>query len=98
MLGRPYKVRIIRKDPAIKQFSPRGRHGRPGHTNLKYEEFEAIRLTDYVGLDQKDSARFMDISQQTFSRLLKSARKSLAKALVKGEIIQINGGHYTIAK
>ena len=98
MRGRPHKIRIIRKDPAIKQFSPRGRAGRPGYAWLKYEEFEAIRLSDHVGLDQKESARFMGISQQTFSRLIKSARKTLAKALVKGEIIEIDGGHYTVAK
>ena len=98
MLGRPNKVRIIAKDPEIKQFSPRGRHGRPGHTGLKYDELEAIRLSDHVGLDQTEAAGFMGISQQTFSRILKSGRKSVAKALIKGDIIEINGGHYRLQK
>jgi len=98
MRGRPNKVRIIRKDPEIKQFSPRGRHGRPGHTGLKYDEFEAIRLSDHVGLDQTEAAGFMGISQQTFSRILKGARKSVARALIKGDIIQIDGGHYKLQK
>lgn len=98
MRGRPNKIKIIRKDPEIHQFSPRGRAGRPGNTGLKYEEFEAIRLSDHIGLDQTEAAGFMGISQQTFSRILKGARKSLARALVKGEIINIDGGHYRIEK
>ncbi len=96
--GRPVKVKTIRKKPPISQFSPRGRIGRPGYAGLKFEEFEAIRLADHTGLSQKDAARFMDISQQTFSRILRNARKNIAKAIVNGDIIRINGGRYKIEK
>jgi len=96
--GRPIKVKTIRKKPPISQFSPRGRIGRPGYAGLKFEEFEAIRLSDHIGLDQKQAAKFMEISQQTFSRLLRNARKNIAKALVDGEIIRIDGGRYKIEK
>ena len=98
MLGRPRKPRIIQKKPDISQFSPRGRIGRPGSLDLKYEEFEAIRLTDHVGLNQLEAAKFMGISQQTLSRVLKSGRKSLAEALVKGLIIRVSGGDFKIEK
>lgn len=90
--GRPVKVKTIRKRPPISQFSPRGRVGRPGYAGLKFEEFEAIRLADHTGLDQKEAAKFMEISQQTFSRILRSGRKNVAKALVDGDIIRISGG------
>lgn len=96
--GRPRKIRIIRKEPQIRQFSPRGKIGRPGYMELKYEEIEAIRLSDYVGLGQAEAADFMEISQQTFSRVLKKARKSLAEALIRGEAIKIGGGDYKIEK
>lgn len=96
--GRPVKVKTIRKKPVISQFSPRGRLGRPGYAGLKFEEFEAIRLKDHIGLDQKASAKFMDISQQTFSRVLRRARKAIAKALVNGDIIRIGGGEVRIEK
>jgi predicted DNA-binding protein (UPF0251 family) len=49
-----------------------------------------------MGLDQRESAKMMGISQQTFSRVLRVARKSLAEALVNGEIIKVGGGHYKI--
>lgn len=98
MYGRPRKVRIVRKNPVIKQFSPRGRIGRPGSMGLRTEEFEAIRLADYLGLGQRDAARFMGISQQTFSRVLKNGRKSLAEALIKGHTICIKGGDFRLEK
>ena len=98
MKGRPKKRRILQKEPAITQFSPRGRAGRPGEIQIKYEEYEAIRLNDQVEVSQKDAAAFMGISQQTFSRILKTGRKKLAEALVKGKIIKVAGGSYRIEK
>ena len=95
--GRPKKYRIVRRDPRISQFSPRGRPGRPDQVDLSMDEFEAIRLADYMGFSQKEAAKSMRISQQTFSRVLKRARKSLANGLVSGATIKIQGGHYVIS-
>lgn len=97
-MPRPTKVRIIRRDPKVRRFSPRGRIGRPGSLALKVEESEAIRLADYLELDQREAAKFMGISQQTFSRVLKKARKHLAEALIRGLIINIKGGDFKIEK
>ena len=96
--GRPRKKRILRSEPEITQFSPRGRIGRPDHSELKYEEFEALRLADHMGLSQSEASKFMGVSQQTFSRVLKNARKSLAGALVKGKIIRVKGGDFKVEK
>ncbi|MFA4982383.1 MAG: DUF134 domain-containing protein [Candidatus Omnitrophota bacterium] len=98
MKGRPRKLRIIQKEPQIRQFSPRGRIGRPGYMILKHEELEAIRLSDHLDMSQHQAARFMGISQQTFSRVLKSARKCLAEALIKGQIIKVDGGDFRMEK
>lgn len=95
--GRPKKYRIVRQDPKISQFSPRGRPGRPDEVNLTMDEFEAIRLADFLGFSQKEAARSMRISQQTFSRIFKKARKNLANGLIRGTIIKIQGGHYVIS-
>jgi hypothetical protein len=95
--GRPKKYRIVRTDPKISQFSPRGKAGRPDEVDLAMDEFEAVRLTDFMGLSQKEAARLMRISQPTFSRTLDRARKTITTALVKGTIIKIQGGHYVIS-
>ena len=95
--GRPKKRRLVKDDPKIVQFSPRGKPGRPDEADLAMDEFEAIRLIDCLGQDQKRAAQAMHISQQTFSRILKKARKIVADALVNGKILKIQGGHYVIS-
>ncbi len=95
--GRPKKYRIVKQDPRISQFSPRGRPGRPDEVNLGMEEFEAVRLTDFMGHSQKEAAKSMRISQPTFSRILKRAHKAIADSLVGGKIIKIQGGTYVIS-
>ncbi|MBM3255724.1 MAG: DUF134 domain-containing protein [Candidatus Omnitrophica bacterium] len=94
--GRPKKYRIIRADPRISQFSPRGKPGRPDEITLNMDQFEALRLADFKGLTQKEAAKSMQISQQTFSRIIKKAHKAIAQALVKGNIIRIQGGSYCL--
>jgi predicted DNA-binding protein (UPF0251 family) len=96
--GRPKKYRIVRLDPKIAQFSPRGKPGRPDEIDLTLDEYEAIRLQDHMGLSQKEAARSMHISQQTFSRIIKRAHKALADAVVSGKIIKIQGGTYIISR
>lgn len=98
MKGRPKKPRIVKNEPNSRQFSPRGRVGRPGENLLKYEELEAVRLADYMGMDQAEAAESMGISQQTFSRVLKNARRCLAEAIVIGKIIKVDGGVFRIEK
>lgn len=98
MRGRPRKYRIVHHNPKISQFSPRGRPGRPDITTLSVDCFEAIHLADFMGLSQKKAAISMRISQQTFSRILREARKKIAEAIIKGQIIKIQGGSYVITQ
>jgi predicted DNA-binding protein (UPF0251 family) len=95
--GRPGKYRIVRVDPKISQFSPRGRPGRPEEVEIKMDEYEALRLADCQNLSQKEAAKSMRISQQTFSRILRKAHKLLAKGITTGSAIKIQGGQYVIS-
>jgi uncharacterized protein len=61
---------------------------------LTIDEFEAMRLKDLEGLDQSECADRMEISQPTFHRLVRSARRKIADALTHGKTIRIEGGHY----
>ncbi len=94
MNGRPRKRRIVHKHPKSFRFSPRGRRGRPGQVVLKMEEFEALRLADYGAKKHADAAERMNVSRQTFERVLKTARKTISDALVNGKVIKIWGGSY----
>lgn len=58
--------------------------------DLKMDEFEALRLCDFNEMGQVEAAQKMKISQSTLQRLLESARKKVASALVEGKAIKIN--------
>jgi predicted DNA-binding protein (UPF0251 family) len=59
---------------------------------LKDEEWEAILLADYKGLEGEAAAKSMGISRPTYSRVLASARRAVAKALAEGSALKIGGG------
>jgi len=62
------------------------------HITLTVDELEAIRLADLQGLYQEKAAEKMNISRQTFGRILESAHKKIADALVNGKALSIEGG------
>lgn len=94
-MPRPRRCRRIAFEPNITYFKPAGiRMMDIKETMLNLEEFEAIRLVDFKNIDQTNAAKKMNISQPTLSRLLTSARKKLADAIINGKAIKIKGGIY----
>jgi predicted DNA-binding protein (UPF0251 family) len=65
---------------------------------LTVDELEALRLTDLEGLYQADAAEKMNVSRQTLGRILESAHKKVADALVNGKALLIEGGTVELAK
>jgi predicted DNA-binding protein (UPF0251 family) len=59
---------------------------------LTVDECEAIRLADFEGLYQEQAAERMNVSRQTFGRIIESAHKKVAEALIKGKALKIEGG------
>ena len=59
---------------------------------LTEDEWEAVRLADQEGLYQEQAAERMNISRQTFGRIIDSAHKKIADALVNGKALVIEGG------
>ncbi len=92
---RPRICRRIRGRPGVTYFKPAGiRLVELEEIVLTLDEYEAIRLVDLEGTEQISAGKQMKISQPTLSRLLKSARKKLSEAIVKGKAIKIKGGVY----
>ena len=58
------------------------------------KELEAIRLSDFEGLDQEAAANLMEVSRQTYGRILAHARSIVSEALVTGKALRIEGGDY----
>jgi len=93
-MPRPRISRKIWFRPGVTHFKPAGRGIRLAESLITMDELEAIRLGDYEGMDQEKAAKKMGISQPTFHRLLLSARRKVADALVNGKAIRIEGGVY----
>ncbi len=56
---------------------------------LSKDEMEAIRLADFKGLYHEEAANKMEVSRPTFGRILNTARKKIADALINGKKIEI---------
>jgi uncharacterized protein len=59
---------------------------------MTLDEYEAVRLADLNGLYQEDAANKMGVSRQTFGRIVESARRKIADALVNAKALEIKGG------
>lgn len=60
---------------------------------LTLDELEALRLADLEGYYQEEAAERMNVSRQTFGRIIESARRKTARALVESRILKIEGGN-----
>lgn len=94
-MPRPKKPRFVSDYPSIDSFVPReGPYS--GEIYLSLEGLEAIRMSDFEGLDQATAAEKMAVSRQTYGRVLAEARNTIAEAIVTGKALKIEGGTYTL--
>jgi predicted DNA-binding protein (UPF0251 family) len=92
-MTRPKYCRKIGCEPGASYFKPQGIPSSSlEEVIITLDEFEALRLADFEGLYQENSAASMNISRQTFGRIIDSARKKIAEALVHGKALKIEGG------
>ena len=98
-MPRPRKRRCVYNNPEFTYFKPRGVP--VAHLEeivLAVEELEAIRLRDIKGLKQKEASKEMNVSRSTYQRVLGSARKKIAEALINGKAVRIKGGDFVMGK
>jgi len=89
-MARPIKQRKLSFEPNVIYFKPRAVPlSILEEVDLGIDELEAIRLCDLKNLDQIKAAQKMKISQSTLGRILCSARKKIAEALIQGKAIKI---------
>ncbi|MEM5777633.1 MAG: DUF134 domain-containing protein [Candidatus Aenigmatarchaeota archaeon] len=98
-MPRPRRCRRIFFKPNVTYFKPAGlRVIKLEEIILTVDEIEALRLKDFLDLDQEEAARKMNVSQPTFHRIISSARKKIADAIINGKALKIEGGNYVFNK
>ena len=92
-MSRPVITRIVDIPIRTVYFKPCGKL--PDDTEcvtIKFEELEALRLSDLEGINQSEASKNMGISRHTFGRILAAARKKVARSLVESLPIVVTGG------
>jgi len=96
-MPRPTKIRTVLQKPNAFVFIPSESIPMEfERVQLPFECMEALRLIDVEGLNQSEASRIMNVSRQTFGRILSNARSIVANALTFGKAIEIDGGKYQI--
>ncbi len=98
-MPRPKNNRIVHEPPIFTEFKPAGVPA----TGLKQvllslDEFEAMRLADFLGMSHEEAADEMGISRSTFSRLIEKSRKKIAEFIFQGRLLTIDGGNIHFRK
>jgi len=97
-MARPVTCRRVGCSPGHRYFKPRGIPlFRLEESVVTVDEWEAIRLADWEGLYQEEAAERMNVSRQTFGRIVDTARRKIADALVNGKALRIEGGEIEMA-
>ncbi len=97
-MPRPSKPKHVRGLPRCSQFFGEISQDPKCHILLSVEEFETVRLIDYLGMNQEECAASMNVSRITVQTLYADARKKLARFLVEGSNLKIQGGNFQLVK
>ncbi len=92
-MSRPIKKKTIGKMPTYTCFTS---HDTSLSIQLTVEEYETIRLIDYLGYSQEACSQEMNIARSSVVTLYKDARKKLARFLIEGHNLEIIGGNYQL--
>lgn len=105
-MARPQKAKKVCRLPGCFRFCPGKDAGRKdreaegqGETHqitLLVEEYETIRLMDYLGMSQEECAAQMGVARATVQAMYSDARRKLARFLVEGAALEIRGGSYQL--
>ena len=96
-MPRPKCCRHVCGVPDKNYFKPRGIPASElDEVVLSLDEYEALRLADYEQLYQEEAAARMNISRQTFGRIIEAAHKKIADVLMNGKALKIEGGEIAL--
>jgi predicted DNA-binding protein (UPF0251 family) len=98
-MSRPRKYRKICSIPLQNEFGPIIKDFQEEEVIvMTLDEYEAIRLIDFEGLDQQGCAEHMMVARTTVQKIYNEARKKLAIVIVEGHMLRIEGGDYRLCE
>ncbi|MBR4038759.1 MAG: DUF134 domain-containing protein [Clostridia bacterium] len=97
-MPRPSKRRRICDLPPCRRFEPCGAQEESLPVILTLDEYETIRLIDFLSLTQEQCAIQMCVARATVQAIYGSARAKIARSLVMGSPVEIGGGDVVLCE
>ncbi len=98
-MSRPKKWRNVCRLPGTRHYGPlEDTPDASEAITMTVEEYETIRLIDHKGMIQEECAEHMGVARTTVQSIYSKARKKIAKSLVKGFPLVIEGGRYKLCE
>lgn len=95
-MSRPRKRRLVCGLPQTTAFRPVGQQPDGQPLSMSVDEYECIRLIDHLGFSQEECSRQMGVARTTVQLIYSQARVKLARMLVEGLSLVIEGGTYDL--
>ncbi len=96
-MPRPRKWRQVCCLPKTNEFIPVNVDDpEEGIVIMTVDEYESIRLIDHEGFSQEECSGYMKIARTTVQQIYNNARKKMARVLVEGLALRIEGGDYKL--
>ncbi len=97
-MARPEKNKRICSLPKNNLFYSQNSQDPEDLTIMTLEEYETLRLIDYIGLTQEQCAKQMHVARTTVQRIYTDAKKKVVSFLVNGTALEICGGNYVVCE
>lgn len=98
-MSRPPKLRRVCELPENLSYGPlepSESHEDTGTIIMTIVEYECMRLMDYEGMNQTEAAEAMGVARSSVQRTYESLRKKIARCLVEGKRLRIEGGDFML--
>lgn len=95
-MARPSKARRVCHDPGNFILSNDKKLHSEDIIVMTVDEYEAVRLIDYENVSQEECATRMNIARTTAQAIYNSARTKIARCLVEGISLHVEGGNINI--
>lgn len=95
-MARPRKHKRICYVPDIKDFNMNGKDERV--IDITVEEYETVRLIDYVGLTQQECAKQMQVARSTITAIYDNARYKISDSIINSKALRVGGGDFQLCE
>ncbi len=93
-MSRPRKHRRVCSVPDEKNYNINANKDKT--IDITVDEYEVVRLIDYVGLTQQECARQMQVARSTITAIYDTVRYKISDSIVNSKAIKVEGGDYEV--